>query len=38
MSKPPVPLKIVTPKSKQFTNLRNLDFFTLDINGRSYSP
>lgn len=38
MSKFVTPLKIVTPKNKRFGSLYDMDFLTLDVSGRSYSP
>ena len=38
MNRAITPLQIVTPKNKRFGSFLNTDYYTLDINGRSYSP
>jgi hypothetical protein len=38
MNKAIIPLKIVTPKNKRFESFHDKDYYTLDVNGRSYSP
>lgn len=38
MNRAITPLQIVTPKNKRFDNFHQPDYYTLDVNGRSYSP
>lgn len=38
MNRAITPLQIVTPKNKRFDNFYQPDYYTLDVNGRSYSP
>ena len=38
MSKLSISLKLGTPKKNKVSYLKNADFLSLDVNGRSYSP